>query len=57
MKAQLALLAVAALVGGTAAYDALREEAFQFYNFTQKIDHYNFTLRDMNFTQRYWVND
>jgi hypothetical protein len=37
-------------LGVTAGYDELREQDFQFYNFTQKLDHFNLTLRDFNFT-------
>ena len=55
MKTQ-ALLAVL-MVSAASAYDALLESDFAEYNFTQKLDHFNFTLRDLNFTQRYWVND
>ena len=47
----------ALIVSTAAAYDALLESDFAAYNFTQKLDHFNFTLRDLNFTQRYWVND
>jgi hypothetical protein len=57
MKPQLALLAAAALIGTSMGYDALRAQDFNQYNFTQKLDHFNFTMRDYNFTQRYWVND
>ena len=38
-----ALLALMGIVTGAQAYDALREQDFQFYNFTQKLDHFNFT--------------
>ncbi len=48
---------LAALLGVSLGFDELREQDFQFNNFTQKLDHFNFTLRDLNFTQRYWVND
>ena len=53
----LALLAALMMMGAASAYDALLESDFAQYNFTQKLDHYNFTLRNMSFTQRYWVND
>ena len=56
MKSALAIAAL--LIGVVAAgYDELRETDFMAYNFTQQLDHYNFTNRHLNFTQRYWVND
>jgi hypothetical protein len=45
------------MVGLSKAYDSMLEANFTMYNFTQKLDHFNFTLRNLNFTQRYWVND
>ena len=51
------MMAVVSMLYTASAYDKLREQDFQFNNFTQKLDHFNFTMRNANFTQRYWVND
>lgn len=58
-------LIVSALVAGSAVmaasesgrvYDEMMLEDFLQLNFTQTLDHFNFTDK-RNFTQRYWVND
>ena len=47
---------MAARESGGRVYDEMRLEDFQQLNFTQTLDHFNFTDK-RNFAQRYWVND